>query len=1537
MRIKSFTRIFCFVIAFWQNSLTTQAQQIVNYSVPFESGMQNMWGPSWDPFSINMTVPLFNVNWNESFDYSAITNILGSDFGAGINGHFSGTIGSEFKIQGFSSGEVEVKYPINVELDMNSDATYDPGDQVTVSTSYTLEPGYELNTIYPNAGEATLDVYFEMGAGLSATLCAFGCVTFPIIPSFSTGMQNINILTLNESEISFFSFNGGTPLYSYPIFPLSTTLIPGDPLGNFGLEGVLDLPHVYTTDGASGTDLYACGGGEDADSAYVQISLNIFDLLGNIPGPVGEVLANLDGSEDIPLGVADATVSWSFFSAFLNLDFFNKQCFDFTPKVYGKYEFPVAVDYTAYSPTGTVTSSGTSSIIDVQVGGSFNYKFPCYFEELNIVPTYRIDGTFRNHTYDSVQLSLNLSAISFSLTIPAIEITPAIYVPEICIPIPYPCPSWSCPWCWCTYTACTPAFTIPAVGSPAIDISLADLGLSDPLWSYTWPITNFSYDWYNNTWPLEGFDEYTMPAFTMVASPQIISATQTNVLCNGDNTGAIDVTINATSYDLSTPYVYSWTSGQTTQDISGLTAGPYNVIVYDAHGCELFAGATILEPAQPLAIAYTKQDKLCNGGVNSGLIDITITGGTAPYAYSWSNGQTTQDINSLDIGSYIVTVTDANNCIQSLTIDISQPNLLGQTAAITNVKCNGALDGIIQVDVFGGELPYSYSWSSGQTTEDLSDIAANNYTLTLTDGNGCTSTQSYLVTQPAAALSLSVSATNVSCHGGSNGAVDLTTSGGTPGYLYQWSSAGLILPFVTEDLTGLTAGTYLVSVTDANGCTAQASQLITQPSQEISSTPALVHINCFGQSTGSIDPAIFGGTAAYAYAWSTGATSSTLTGIPAGNYSLAVTDFNGCIKTFSYTLVQPAAALNISLTGTNVLCFGDSTGSVSSLVTGGTTPYAYLWSNGATAPNVNNLIAGTYSLALTDSKGCVALANQTITQPAAPLTLSTTPTNVLCFGNATGAIDLTSSGGTGPYTYQWSNSAMLILNIFTQDISALVADTYIAVVTDANGCQATVSTLVTQPAAPLNITGTVNDANCFGLNDGAVDITITGGTSGYSFVWSNSAVTEDISAVLSGIYSVVVTDAYGCTNSSAFIINQPAAPLIASLTPTDVICNGGNTGSILSSVSGGTSPYSYLWSTGDITPQISSLAIGAYSLTVTDAQGCIAFTGAVINAPAALVVSSTITNVSCFGFSDGEVVLSISGGVQPYYFSWGDQHNILLNNPSETLNDMAAAVYYVVVEDANGCKNEQYLTVSGPALQVASYTVTNTNCYGDNTGAIDVTYAGGTPPFATVWSNGQTTEDAITLVSGVYIFTGTDTHGCLVSDTAFVDQPDSIQLTYEIVPVSCVDLHDGGINVTPAGGTTPYAYTWSDGQTAQNATQLQPGIYSLVVTDNNLCNASFGFEILANLAECVIIPNTFTPNNDDYNDTWVLGNLELYPNASVKVFNKWGNELFTSENAYTPWDGKQNGNPLPSEVYYYIIELNNPENNTYTGTLTIIR
>jgi len=418
---------------------------------------------------------------------------------------------------------------------------------------------------------------------------------------------------------------------------------------------------------------------------------------------------------------------------------------------------------------------------------------------------------------------------------------------------------------------------------------------------------------------------------------------------------------------------------------------------------------------------------------------------------------------------------------------------------------------------------------------------------------------------------------------------------------------------------------------------------------------------------------------------------------------------------------------------------------------------------------------------------------------------------------------------------------------------------------------------------------------------------------------------------------VNVTDQNGCTSSKTFTVAQPAAALTATLTPHDVLCDGGASGSVESTVTGGTLPYTYAWSNGATSEDIISVVAAPYSLTVTDAQGCTAFTGTVVNQPVVLTLVPTVTDALCFGNSDGQIVIAVSGGEQPYYFDWGNQNDILLSVESETLDSLPAEDYFIRVTDKNGCIIEQYITVGQPALQQASFTTTDVLCFGDSTGIIDVTFTGGTAPFTNVWSDGQTTEDAVGLAAGTYTFMGTDSQGCKVGDTATIYQPDQIQLTYEITPVSCIDQSDAAIVISPYGGTMPYTYNWSNGQTTQNAENLVAGIYTLVLSDNNACSETFSFEIVINPMECMDIPNTITPNGDNYNDTWILENIELYPNAVVKIFNKWGNEIFTSGTTYIPWDGTDNGNPLPSEVYYYIIKLNNPADNQYTGTITIIR
>lgn len=1561
--------------------------QTIHHQADFgTSSQQSMWGANGVNFSIDQTITLFDQPWNVNWDTgnSGIVNIAGFDFGGAFSGSFSGVVGSEISLEGFTLGQVDVDYPIDVELVMSDDESYDQGDLVTIETSYTVESDYALDTYYPSAGELKWDFYFQMAAQASATICAFGCTSFPIIPTFDTGLQTINLVTVSGNGATtgpggtsggpigvWFLGPGDIPPYTggnitsgpnagldqgvagwpFALPPTTNTTIgqfipwqcylgPGFPADlpdtDFGLSGSITIPYVATDDvlDASTGNIQACG-----DSTYFNLNLEIFKLLGKIleysppPGPaVGLVLSNLSGSQS--LGIAE--LEWNFFSASFDANITNTQCFDFTPKVYGQFNFPVAVEYDILNTNGSVFSSGNSSIINVEIGKDIRYKFPCYYDSLNITPTYTIDGIIRNHTYDVVSFDFLMSAFEFSFEIPAVVVVPGFTIPQVCVSIPYPCPSWSNPGAWCSSTVCTPEIVVPPIGFSGWSLEIG------PLWETSIPLGSFSYDWFDETWSLAGFDPISFASFAMVANRLEISTTFTDVICNGDATGVINVTTNAVSPAF--PYDFSWSNGtsstasSTTTSLTNIGAGAYEITVYDNNDCQMFQGATISEP-QELVVDYLAQDITCNGA-NNGTINITAVGGTGVYNYTINGAPTTASITGLTPGTYSIVVSDAVSCNKAFNVVISEPSAIIQSAVISDVSCRGGSNGAIDVSVGGGTLPYSFSWDTApvQSIEDLTELSVGTYTITVTDGNLCTSIAPYIVAEPLTSIALSVTGTDVLCYGGTSGTVDVITTGGTPGYTYQWfSDLGGVLPYVTEDINTIPTGTYTVVATDANGCTATINQLVSQPIAALSSTPILTNILCFGNATGEIDPGIAGGTTGYSYNWSNGSTAPIATGLIAGSYTLTVTDANGCMDTYSYDLTEPLTALDLVLTGTDILCFGNSTGEVDASVTGGTTDYSYLWSNGATTEDINNLPLGNYSVVVTDMNGCTITDNITLIEPTAPLALSTVVVDVDCFGNNTGSIDLSIVGGSAPYTQLWSNSGSIVLSEVTEDIANQFADTYTVLVTDDHGCTETINALIDEPIAPLAITGIVNDVNCFGINDGAIDITVTGGTLNYTFNWSNAAVTEDLTSIVAGTYQVIVTDNNGCIENASFLVKEPVAPLSITLVNTDVLCNGGNNGAIESTVQGGTLPYSYVWSNGGVDNDIIGIAAGAYSVTVTDGQGCVAFTGTTINEPTAIVVTPTVTDASCYGYDDGEIVITITGGVEPYYFNWGNQNEILLNNASETLDTLVANDYFIRVTDDNGCINEQIVTVGQPAPFVATSIVTDVLCFEGTDGSIDNTIIGGTLPYNTVWNDGQLTEDAINLTEGTFVYTITDGQGCIILDSSYVSQPDLIEISYDQVPVSCIDQTDAAIYINPYGGVAPFNFLWSTGSVDQNVEELAPGQYEVLVSDDHGCSQTFSFEISMNNEECLNIPNTFTPNGDNYNDTWVIGNLDLYPDAMVKVFNKWGNEIFSSNGQYSPWNGTHKGSDLPADVYYYIIVLENNEDNKYTGTITIIR
>jgi hypothetical protein len=372
-------------------------------------------------------------------------------------------------------------------------------------------------------------------------------------------------------------------------------------------------------------------------------------------------------------------------------------------------------------------------------------------------------------------------------------------------------------------------------------------------------------------------------------------------------------------------------------------------------------------------------------------------------------------------------------------------------------QCNASNDYAAQAGVKYGTGPYTYSWApAGGTNALASNLSAGVYTLTVTDANGCSATSTISITQPSLLSASISSSTNILCNGGSNGSASVTASGGTSPYGYRWSPGNN----TTTTVTGLSAGTYTITVTDLDGCIATASVTLTQPNALLANATLVNNINCNGSNTGAAQSTPSGGTPAYTFAWSNGATTSSISSLSAGTYTLTVTDAHGCNATGSVTITQPSAALlaNVTLVN-NISCNGNNNGSTQSAPSGGTPTYIYSWSNGATTSSISGLSAGAYTLTVTDAYGCTATGSVTITQPSALLANATITSNVNCNNNNSGSIQSAPSGGTPAYTYTWSNGAT------TSSISSLSAGSYTVTVTDHNGCTATAAATITQAVA----------------------------------------------------------------------------------------------------------------------------------------------------------------------------------------------------------------------------------------------------------------------------------------------------------------------------------------------------------------------------------------------------------------------------------------------------------------------------------------
>lgn len=728
---------------------------------------------------------------------------------------------------------------------------------------------------------------------------------------------------------------------------------------------------------------------------------------------------------------------------------------------------------------------------------------------------------------------------------------------------------------------------------------------------------------------------------------------------------------------------------------------------------------------------------------------------------------------------------------------------------------------------------------AGANSESYDPVSLNQttYFIRLSRRHGCLDFEgvsNMVVINVSDDLAASAAPDAVTCFGGNDGSIDLTPTGGVSPYSYLWSgNAG-----TSQDLQNLTAGTYSVTVTDANGCTTTASSIV-QDGVQITLSATATDESCNGAENGTASAnSPSGGTAPYNLVWNTTPpqTTSSITNLAPGTYTVTVTDSLGCTATAS-AVVDAGPSLDVTLSAIDVICFGKNEGTASIFsIANGSGSYTYLWSiGGQTTTSIINLFAGTYTVTVSDTQGCTGTASANIAD-GPQIFPNISAVDATCNYSADGAASVAVTGGVSPYTYLWNDPAAQT----TATASNLVAGTYAVTITDANGCSTTATETVEAPIpADVDISGT--NLSCFNGQDGAVAVTISNGNPAiYSYIWDDPAAstTPTVTGLAAGTYGVTVTDNNGCLVTESITITQPTQ-LVISMDSEDATCGNGSDGSVSATVVGGTplgnGDYNYQWTVSN-SPNVSSLddvSPGNYSVTVSDANGCTAVGTATIGAPPVLTANLTINNVTCHGLADGQMSVTAAGGILPYTYAWANN-----GATGTSIDNLAPGNYAIVVTDSVGCTAFASGTVSEPTELTLTTQKFDVVCVTDSDGSAVALPTGGTAPYTYAWSNGQTSASISNLGVGNYFVTVTDANGCTEATLVQIISTTTLAVTTTKIDASCFTSTDGAATAVVAGGTAPFSYIWSNGVTAASNPNLGAGTYGVTVSDADGCLVS---------------------------------------------------------------------------------------------------
>ena len=850
--------------------------------------------------------------------------------------------------------------------------------------------------------------------------------------------------------------------------------------------------------------------------------------------------------------------------------------------------------------------------------------------------------------------------------------------------------------------------------------------------------------------------------------------------CTGNSTGSINVSV-VSSY---TPLFYDWSNGDSTSMVNGLLPGTYSLTISDITGCEI--DTTITVPNLDFLVNIVEQDPTCFN-YSDGSINLTVGNGSPPYVFSWNTGATTEDLSNLSAGMYDVSVTDASGCIVVNTITLQNPLPMSISAITQSNPCYGYSVGYIDITAVGSYQPYQYVWSNGETTQDLFNLPAGYYSVTITDTVGCDIFDTtYIISEPVP-LDYYMNHTRDSiCDCEAYALVNTLLS-----YQFAWSTGE-----TTQEIDSLCPDTYYVTIADpSTGCMAIDSAIILYDTSLLWANVVVEHPICPSLNNGSLSVTVGGTEPTYYVEWSPFSITDTVLctfngsyyegttpvydSLAAGMYSITVTSDSGCIY-IEEIYLEYDYEFEFSLS-TNPYCNSTDHGDAIVSVITGTPPYTYNWSNAATVNQVHNLEIGTHNVMVTDANGC-SDSQSFLIDFSFHFDVSVIDED--CDDACSGEIEANIINPVGSDYDYWLNDGSTIDWCLgcgaSYTFDTLCPNNYFMRVYDSNGCESVDSLIIVSEADTFYLDHEITVNNCNVSNDYTISLDVTGTASPFSYSWSNGATIDSLNVTSPGTYGVTVTDTIGCTITTSIDVDSV---LQVDWIPVPPTCHNFNDGSITAYATHGLSPYTYEWSTGATIDSIYNLDVGDYTLTVTDQFGCelsvpISLTDIYMMALQMDAVPPTCPDIngdSILGYIDLEVL----NGQAPFSYSWSTSETI------EDLDSLYSGVYIVTVTGDDGCVVTDTALLTSPGLHLTfdergEGCDTLQNTLHNQNGMLTVEVTGGVSPYSYAWSDLVTTTDSIVDLEDFdyYSVTVTDANGCTGIDSTYTLSEQTISVPF---------------------------------------------------------------------------------------------------------------------------------------------------------------